>query len=225
VARLLLVPVALLALLGGLAGVVLAGWAEGGPAAGALADPALVLGWRGAALAAAIVALAAVPAGFAGALALWGAGGAVRLLAAGLGVLLVAAPGVGYGPVSLAHLAADRGALLPLAAAVARAAAVALLLTGVGLRQVPPGLRRAAMLAGARPGQAWRHAVLAPLWPYLLAAAVAAFFVALAEGPEGAVLAAHLALAREWLAPAALLLLVGGLAGLASLLRPRQVGA
>ena len=223
--RVLLVPVALVALLAGLAAVMLAALAEGAPAIGALADPALLHGLRGAVAVAGLITAVALPLGLAGALALWAANGAVRLLAAALAVLLVATPWVGYGPVDFSHLAMDRGALLALAAAVARAAAEVLLLAGVGLGRVPPGLRRAATLAGARPGQAWRHAVLAPLWPYLLGAAVAAFAVALAEGPAGAVLAAHLALARVWLAPAALLLLVGGLAALAALLRPRRVAA
>jgi spermidine/putrescine transport system permease protein len=224
IGRSLLVPVALVALLGGLAGVALAGLAEGGPAAGALADPALAHGLRGAVAAAGIITVAAVPLGFAGALALWGAGGAVRLLAAALAVVVVAVPAVGYGPVDFPHVAADRGAVLALAACVARAAAEVLLLTGIGLRRVPPGLRRAAMLAGARPGQAWRHAVLAPVAPYLLGGAAGAFVLALAEGPAGAVLAAHMALAQAWLAPASLLLVVGGLAALAALLRPSRVG-
>ncbi len=222
--RLLLVPVALVALLAGVAGVVFAGLAEGGPAAGAIADPALAHVLKAAVAAAACITIVAVPLGFAGALAVGNAGGVVRLLAAGLALLLVAVPGLGYGPVDFPHIMADHGALVALAASAARAAAVVLLITGIGLRRVPPGLRRAAMLAGARPGQAWRHAVLAPLWRHLAGAAVAAFAVALAEGPAGAVAAAHLAVAREWVAPAALLLVLSALAAIASLVRPRRAG-
>ena len=98
---------------------------------------------------------------------------------------------------------------------------MALLILAPNLPALPPGLRRAAVYAGATPWRALRDATLIPLaWP-LLGAVCAAIAVALVEGPASAVLAPHLDPARAWIAPAALLLVAGSVAALSVLLRPR----
>jgi ABC-type maltose transport system permease subunit len=80
---------------------------------------------------------------------------------------------------------------------------------------------RAARVAGARPFQAWRHAVLQPLaWP-LLAAFVAAFLVGLAKGPLSSPLLHKLAIFRTWDVSAGLLLAIVSLSALGALPRRR----
>jgi ABC-type spermidine/putrescine transport system permease subunit II len=214
----MLVPVALVAVLAGAAGLAWLAPAAFG-AAGALTGPALMRGGRVAIEGAAAAALLAVPLGLAGALAAWRAGSVARVAVAVLALLVLVSPAPVFVSLRFMHAPGDLADAVAFAAAVARGAAVSLLIIGAGLRCVPPGLRRAAQLAGARPLQAWRHAVLAPLFPYLAASVLAALAAALAEGPEAAVLSPHLDGARAWIAPAALLLIAGGLAALATVLR------
>jgi len=134
-------------------------------------------------------------------------------------VMLMPAPGFE----SLDFLVPPRpGMAMAFACCVARGAALASLVLGAGLRRVPEGLQRTAVLAGASPVQAWRHAVLAPLRPYLLFALAAAGVAALVEGPAGEVLAPHLDLAEAWVAPAALLLVASSVVALAVLTRRRR---
>jgi thiamine transport system permease protein len=220
VTRLLLVPIAFLCLLAGLAPIVtglIAGWHGLGLA---LADPGLapVLGQAG--LAALVAVALAVPLGLAGGLAVAAAPVWERGLVYALAVGLLIAPAPGFGGLTLIradHLAS----VIAFACAVARGAAIALLILAPALGALPPRLRQSAMLAGATPFQAWRHAILAPLLLPLAGAAIAAAGVAFVEGPAAAVLAPHLALAQAWIAPASLLLSASAAAALSVLLRRR----
>jgi ABC-type spermidine/putrescine transport system permease subunit II len=124
-----------------------------------------------AAPAALLAAVVAVAAGLLVALAAWRAGRWWQLAAAGGSVLLAMAPS---------------GA--PLEAAVAQGGALTVLIVLAGLMRVPAGLVRAARLAGARPLQAWRHAVLAPLLPHLALAGLAALSLAFVHGPAAALM-------------------------------------
>jgi ABC-type spermidine/putrescine transport system permease subunit II len=220
-ARLLLVPLAALTLMAGvlpLGAAAYGGWI--GLQAG-LADPALAHALRSAALGAAVAAPVAVALGLAASLAIWRASAWVRLAVGALAVMVMLMPAPGFE--SLDFLVPPRpGMAMAFACCVARGAALASLVLGAGLRRVPEGLQRTAVLAGASPVQAWRHAVLAPLRPYLLFALAAAGVAALVEGPAGEVLAPHLDLAEAWVAPAALLLVASSVVALAVLTRRRR---
>jgi ABC-type Fe3+ transport system permease subunit len=220
VARWLLAPLAVTSLLAGLLPLLLAvaaGWH--GVWIG-LHDQALAPSLRQAALAAGLAAAIAVPLGLAGALAAAASSAVVRGLVYALAVLLLLTPAPGFDGLDF-FAPADPAGAFAFTCAVARGAALALLILAPNLHALPPGLRRAARLAGATPWQALRDAALIPLaWP-LLGAACAALLVALVEGPASAVLAPHLDLAHAWIAPAALLLVAGSVAALSVLLRPR----
>lgn len=170
-----------------------------------------------AAIGAALVTLLAMLPGLAAALSFRRTGKPARYAAAGLALLLLIAPAPPFSAAAFLHDPSNRDTALALAAAVARSAALIMLVLLAGLRAVPPGLQRAAMLAGARPFQAWRHAVLAPLWRYLVAAFAASFLLVLASGPLMATLAPHMATGNLWEVPACLLLATAGLAALATL--------
>ena len=218
-ARWLLVPLAVISLLAGLPPLLLAVVAGWHGVWTGLHDPALAPTLHQAALAALLAAAIAVPLGLAGALAAVASRPAVRGLVYALAALLLLTPAPGFDGLDFLSRPNPAGAVA-FACTVARGAALALLILTPNLHALPPGLRRAARLAGATPWRAWRDATLIPLtWP-LVGAACAAFFVALVEGPATIVLAPHLVLARVWIAPAALLLVPGSIAAL-SLLRPR----
>jgi ABC-type Fe3+ transport system permease subunit len=220
-ARLLLVPVAALTLLAGLLPLGAAAYGGWSGVQAGLADPALAHSLRAAALAALVAAPLAVASGLAAALAVWRAAAWVRLTVGALAVLVVLMPAPGFA--SIDFLAPPRPAMaMAFACCLARGAALALLVLGAGLKRVPQGLQQAAILAGAAPAQAWRHAVLAPIRPYLLFALAAAALAALVEGPAGEVVAPHLDLAEAWVAPAALLLVASSVAALAVLTRRRR---
>jgi ABC-type spermidine/putrescine transport system permease subunit II len=218
VTRLLLVPLAALTLIAGLVplGAALLGVWHG--VAGGVQDVALAHALRAAGIGCAVAAPVAVLLGLAGALAIWRAPAWLRFAVCTLCILVLLVPAPGF--MTIDFLAPPRPAsALAFACAVARGAALALLVLAAGLRRIPATLQRAALLAGATPGQAWRHAVLAPLRPDLALALVAAALAALAEGPAGGVLAPHLDRAEAWIAPAALLLVAGSAAALSVLLR------
>ena len=221
-ARLLLLPVALITLLAACAPLLVAAFYGGRGIAQGLQEPALatalLISGQGAALAAA----AGLVLGLIGALALWRAAAWARGLVLGLAVLLLVTPAPGFE--TLDFLAPLRlTPLLEFTCAVARATTLGLLVLSVWLRRVPSGLRRSAIAAGASPARAWWDAVLRPLaLPMVLAFCVAALAV-LGQSPAAAVLAPHLDLAEAWIAPAALLLAGGSLAAIAVLLgRPQD---
>jgi ABC-type spermidine/putrescine transport system permease subunit II len=220
--RLLLVPVAVLTWMGGLFLLVLSLAALSHNWSGLLPGAALAPSLRDAATSAALVTALALPAGLGAALAFRRTGKAARYTATGLALLLLIAPPPPFSAVVFLHDPASRAAVLPLAAAVARGAALIMVLLLAGLRAVPPGLQRAAMLAGARPSQAWRHAVLAPLLTFLAASIVAAFALTVATGPLALAVAPHLATGSLWTVPACLLLAAAGLAALAGLFLIRR---
>jgi ABC-type Fe3+ transport system permease subunit len=221
VSRLLLVPFAALTLMAGLVplgAALLGGWH--GVTAG-VRDAALAHALRDAAIGCGAAAPLAVLLGLAGALSIWRAVALVRFLVCALSILVLLVPAPGF--ITMDFLAPPHpAAALAFACAVARGAALSLLVLAVGLRRIPDHLQRAALLAGATPGQAWRHAVLAPLRPYLTFALIASALAALAEGPAGEVLAPHLDLAEAWIAPAALVLVAGSAAALSVLLRRKR---
>jgi ABC-type spermidine/putrescine transport system permease subunit II len=220
VARWLLAPLAVTSLLAGLLPLLLAVAALWHGASAGLHDPALAHSLHQAALAALLAAAVAVPLGLAGALAAAASRPALRGLVYALCVLLLLTPAPGFDGLEFLSPPDPAGAV-SFACAVARGAALALLILAPNLRALPPGLRQAALFAGATPWQATRDAALIPLaWP-LLGAACAAMTVALVEGPASEALAPHLDLARAWIAPAALLLVAGSVAALSVLLRPR----
>lgn len=216
--RLLLIPIALLGLCAGLLPLLVATIAAAQGVADGFADPALLPGTRVTLTAAALAAAIAAPLGLLLALAIWQTATGVRMLALGLAVLTLLMPAPGF--VSLSFLNPPHPAqAVAFACCIARGAALAMLILAAALRGVPQNIRTAARAAGASPGQAWRHAVLAPLsWP-LVAAVLAAFIAGLTEGPAGAILGPHLDLAEAWIAPAALLLTAASLAALAALAR------
>lgn len=226
--RLLLAPIAVFALLAGLLPLLtglVAAWQ--GIEAG-IADPALAHMVRRAVFAALVAAACAVPLGLAGALVVAQAARWVRGLIYALAVLLLIAPAPGFdvpgfdvpgfGVTALGDMA-HPASLVAFACAIARGAALSLLILGPSLHALPPGLRRAAMQCGAGPLRAWCDGVLAPLALPLCGAAVASWIAALVEGPAAAVLAPHLDLARAWVAPACLLMVASSIAALALLLR------
>ncbi|HTZ69359.1 MAG TPA: hypothetical protein VMB71_01805 [Acetobacteraceae bacterium] len=218
--RVLLIPITLLVLLAALLPLLTALFAGGRGVAASLADPHLAPALHHGLAAAAAVAVIGVPVGFTLALALWQANSAARLTALGCCVLVLLMP-VPILPSlhALAPLRSDT--MLAFLASVARAAALAALILAVGLGRIPVRLVLAARAAGARPVQAWLHAVFLPLaWP-LLAALAASFVTALAHGSVRDVLAPHLDLADAWVAPASLLLAAASIAALTVLLRPR----
>jgi ABC-type Fe3+ transport system permease subunit len=179
-ARLLFIPIALLALLaalvplspfvvGGLQVLISAssqpGFAQdisaGLVVAAAIAAPALVLGLWLARI------LQRVSAG-------------LRTLALTTCVALLLMPSLGVSALPSLH-PPDTFHLMALMSAVVHATAAVTLVLTAGLARITPALLVAARAAGARPGRAWRDAILAPLvWPLLLAV-VAAFLVGLAE--------------------------------------------
>jgi ABC-type spermidine/putrescine transport system permease subunit II len=229
-ARLLLVPVAALTWMAGLFLLViaLASLWRAMPAPPFGAAPADM---RDAAYGAVLVAVLAMPPGLGVALALRRAGRAAREAAALLALLLLMAPVPDFS-FALLNGAWLHGAwlhggslwpgVLALAAATARGAALVLLVLQPGLYALPPGLQRAAVLAGARPFQAWRHAVLAPLLPYLAAAFAAAFVLALVTSLAADMPARPVVASLWWTIPACLLLAGAGLAALIRLLLPRR---
>ncbi len=79
----------------------------------------------------------------------------ILLLAALIGLLALPAP-------PLAALPAN--AALAIAGAAGRALALVALFCIPSAAAIPPGLRRAALCAGATPLRAWRDAVLAQIW-------------------------------------------------------------
>ncbi len=220
--RLLLAPIAVLALFAGvlpLAAGGVAGWqglAKGllDPAIG----PALARVLHRAVIAALAAPLCAVPLGFAGALAVAPAARWVRGLIYALAVLLLIAPAPGFDATGLADLTRP-AALVAFACAIARGAALALLILTPSLHALPAGLKRAAMQCGAGPLRAWWDAVVVPLSVPLCGAVVAAAISTVVEGPAAAVLAPHLNLARAWVAPACLLMMAASIAALSLLLR------
>jgi ABC-type Fe3+ transport system permease subunit len=216
--RLLLAPLAVLTLLAGLLPLGMAVFAAGHGVMAGLADPALAKSLQNAALSACLAAFLGVLLGAAGALATWRAARGLGLVVAGLAVLLLLVPGPGFD--TLDFLWPPRpGMAMAFGCAVARGAAISLLILSAGFQRIPAGLQRAAMLAGATPLQAWLHAVVAPLRGYILYAVAASALAALAEGPAGAVLAPHLDLVDAWVAPAALLIVAGSVAALWVILR------
>jgi ABC-type Fe3+ transport system permease subunit len=221
-ARLLLVPIVLLIFLAALLPLVAAALAGGHGVAASLADAHVQRAMRIAMTGGVLVAILAVLVGFAPALALWQAAGWARwpALAICVAVLLVPAPGFA----DLRFLSPLRPAgVLAFCCAVARGAAMTVLILSAGLARVPFGLQAAARSAGARPLRAWLDAVVAPLtWP-LAGAALVAFMVGIAEGPAASLLAPHFDLADAWVAPAALLVAAASVAAMSVLLQPDTV--
>ena len=121
------------------------------------------------------------------------AGALVSLLGACLGVtcaLVVARAGVAMRVLILAALFAllalpappiyalpsPAAAPLPLIGAVGRALALVALFCIPNAAAIPPGLRRAALAAGATPLRAWRDAVLTQIWLPACIGIIAAWF-------------------------------------------------
>jgi ABC-type spermidine/putrescine transport system permease subunit II len=203
-ARLLLIPLAMFCLVAALLPVFIAALSAQPGAVAAWSDPrfaaALPVAYQGAG----IVAGASLLFGLIGSLALRGAGSGAKIVAGALAILVLLAPAARYA-VLPARVPPNPALLLPVLGAVTRGTALTLLVLTVALARVPASLAKAARAAGARPLQAWRHAVLAPLlWPLAVAAALA-FFAGLAEGPAAMAALPHFDLARAWMAPAGLL--------------------
>ncbi|MEJ0047422.1 MAG: hypothetical protein WDN04_15890 [Rhodospirillales bacterium] len=88
-------------------------------------------------------------------------GPALRAAVYALAVLLLLAPAPGFRGLDFLF-PPNPARAVAFACAVARGAALALLILTPNLHALPPGLRRAAIMAGATPWQAAFHAVLAP---------------------------------------------------------------
>jgi ABC-type spermidine/putrescine transport system permease subunit II len=204
--RLLLAPIALICLLAGLVPLGVASLAASRGLLQGLADPALAPSLHLSALLAATAACLGAALGLAGA-------AAIRA-AARPGRLIVPAPTLARFPALADPALRD---LARLACAAARAAALMLLVTTPAMATLRPGLRQAAMSAGATPLQAWRHAVLAPLWLPVCLGLAFAFLATMAQTPAEAILAPHLDLADAWIAPASLLLVACSAAALSLL--------
>lgn len=218
-ARLLLVPLALILLAASAAPFGMFLWLGGDAIRSALHDPALRSAWPAALRGAALAAFGGVALGLPGALALSAATRRLRAAGYALAVLLLAVPGPGFTGLGVFVWPPD-AALLGLAASAARACGFTVLILGAALRRVPPGLLRSAMAAGATPLRAWQDAVLAPLAMPLLAAFALAMLAGLAASPAALAVGAHFDLNLAWIGPAALLLAAGSAAGLAHLLGP-----
>jgi ABC-type spermidine/putrescine transport system permease subunit II len=217
-ARFLFIPLAFLCLLAALLPIGITGVSAQAGAIAAWSDPRLAAALPAAWVGAAGVAGASVLVGFIAALALRGAGPGAKAVAGALAILVLLAPAARYA-VLPTRMPPNLAVLLPLLGAVARGTALALLVLTAGLARVPASLATAARAAGARPLQAWRHAVLAPLkWP-LAAAAALAFLAGLAEGPAAMAALPHFDLARAWVAPAGALAAAASAIALVGLLR------
>jgi len=217
-ARLLFIPLAFLCLLAALLPIGIAALRAEPGAAAAWLDPRLAAALPAAWVGAACVAGASLVIGFLGALALRHAGPVAKLVAGALAILVLLAPAARYAALP-GRLPLDLALLLPVLGAVARGTALVLLVLSAGLARVPMSLATAARAAGARPLQAWRHAVLAPLMRPLAIAAALAFLAGLAEGPAAMAALPHFDLARAWVAPAGLLAAAISAIALARLLR------
>ena len=217
-ARLLLLPIAVIMLLAAMAPLVVAALGGGRGLQAAFADPALASALRTSAEGAAVAATLGLALALTAALAVWQAAQWLRGLVLGLAVLLLVTPAPGFTTLDMVT-PLRLTALLQFTCAVARAAAFSLLILSVWLRGVPAGLRRSAMAAGASRSRAWRDAVLAPLLAPMALAFVVSALVVLGESPAAAVLAPHLDMVDAWIAPAALLLAGGSLAAISVLLR------
>jgi ABC-type glycerol-3-phosphate transport system permease component len=218
VARLLLVPIAIFTLLAGLLPLVTGLVAAWQGLTAELHDPALARALEHAALGAVLVPFLAVPLGIVGAQAVAPAARWARALVYALAVLVLLTPGPGFADIGFLWPPRPAG-VVAFGCAVARGAALSLLILTPSLRARPHGLVRAAMMAGASPARAWWDAVLLPLSAPLLAAVAVSALVALSEGPAATVLEPHLEAAQAWVAPAALLLMSGSIAALSVLLR------
>ena len=217
-ARLVLIPVAFLCLVAALLPVGVAALSAQPSAIAAWSDPRLTAALTAALVGAAVVAGASLLIGFIGALALRSAGRSAKAVVVALAILVLLAPAARYATLPT-RVPVDAALFLPVIGAMARGTALTLLVLTAALARVPPSLSIAARAAGARPLQAWRHAVLAPLmWP-LGAAAALAFLAGLAEGPAAMAALPHFDLARAWVAPAGLLAAAISAIALARLLR------
>ncbi len=216
VTRLLLAPIALICLLAGLVPLGVASLAASRGLLQGLADPALAPSLHLSALLAATAACLGAALGLAGAAAIRAAARPGRLIVLALAVALLAVPAPTLARFPALADPALRD-LARLACAAARAAALMLLVATPAMATLRPGLRQAAMSAGATPLQAWRHAVLAPLWLPVCLGLAFAFLATMAQTPAEAILAPHLDLADAWIAPASLLLVACSAAALSLL--------
>jgi ABC-type spermidine/putrescine transport system permease subunit II len=221
VSRLLLAPLALACLVAGLVPLGVAAFAaEQGIAAG-LHDPVSAPVLRASILLAAAACLPGAALGLAGACCLRGAGAWWRalpacVLACAIAVLVLPASALVAWPAWPPPALRD---LEGFGSAMVRGAALMMLVATPALSRLEPGLRAAAEAAGARPFQAWRHAVLAPVWGPVMLGVCLGFAAALTQTEAAAILAPHLDLAEAWALPAALLLVACSALGLGALVR------
>jgi ABC-type spermidine/putrescine transport system permease subunit II len=216
--RWLLAPVAVACLVAGLAPLGVASLAGARGVSLGLTDPALAPVLHNAALLAASICLPALALGLAGAFCLRRAGPAARALLFAIAVLVLVVPAPALESFPALYHPALRD-LARLGCAVARGAALVLLVTGPSVHGLDPRLGQAARSAGATPLQAWRHTVLAPVWAPAVLGVGLAFLAALTQTRAAAILAPHLDLADAWVAPASLLLVACSAASLSVLMR------
>ena len=219
--RLLLAPIALVCLLAGALPLAVACVAAARGLHDGFSDPALAPALHQALVLASVACLPALALGLTGAVCIRRTALIVRAMILGIAivVLIVPAPPLDMLP-ALAN--PSFSALARLGCAIARGAALVVLIAAPAASSINPRLRRAALAAGARPLQAWRHAVLGPLLVPCLAGLLAAFVAALTQTGAAAIIRPHLDIADAWIAPASLLLVACSATALAMLLRPRE---
>lgn len=216
-ARLLLVPLAVLALLGGLVMFAAAIVSLTGGVMHGAADPVVRAELHATVWGALGVAAIAVPLGFTGALSVWRTPVMLRGAVLGAAVLMLLCP---MPPFPGLHLVPMHFVdALATGATIGRGVALSLLCFAFVLRTAPAGLRRSAESAGATPLRAWWDVMVRPLWRVGLVAFVIAFLNALALGPAAMQIGRHLDIPDVWLAPASLMMLAAGAAALDVLFR------
>lgn len=219
--RLLLAPIALVCLMAGALPLAAACIAATRGLHDGFADPALAPALHEALVLASLACLPALALGLAGAVCIRRAAFGVRaiILSIAIVMLIVPAPPLDVMP---AWDDPSLSALARLACAIARGAALVVLIAAPAASAIDPRLRLAALAAGARPVQAWRHTVLAPLILPALAGLLAAFLAALTQTGAAAIVRPHLDIADAWIAPASLLLVACSATALAMVLQRRR---
>jgi ABC-type Fe3+ transport system permease subunit len=210
--RFVLAPIAATFLFAGLVPMAAASFAAARGLALTVEDPAFATTLSKAVWLAGAASLPGAALGLAGAVCLARAGAWARLvMGCAILVLVLPAPMLshwpalppGGPPITMADMEA---AWAGPCAAIARAAALMLLIMAHPVSCIRPALRQAALCAGATPFQAWRHVVLKPImWP-LLAGMAACLGAVLAQTGAAAIVGPHLDMVDAWVLPAALLM-------------------
>ena len=210
--RFVLAPIAATFLFAGLVPLAAASIAASRGIVLTLHDPAFAAAFAQAAWLACAASLPGAALGLAGAACLRRAGAWARMvLGCAILVLVLPAPMLSHWPAWPAGappltMADMEAAWAGPCAAVARAAALMLLIMAHPVTMIRPALRQAALYAGATPFQAWRHVVLAPIMGPLLIGVAACLGAVLAQTGAAAIVAPHLDLVDAWVLPAALVM-------------------